>query len=268
MMSEGYARNNGVAIYYRYAKRKGPWIVFLHGGSGSLSTFFSEEKFFPKQGFSTLLIDFRGHGNSDKGKGKDFFSYWNFVEDVNSVLRPLGIKKAIVAGLSFGSFVAQGFAVHYPKKVEKLVLIGSGDCVTKNKVLKLLCETFFRLVRFIPYKGSKGHYALDYTKHCADISIPRILKDIKYCGTETYSRTLVESMKLMTPIKVSCGVPTLIIHGTQDTLVRPKRAIALSRFFTNAKIVWLKTNHFSVINDTVNLKNAILEFVREKRAKP
>ncbi len=268
MMSEGYAKSNGVAIYYRYAKRKGPWIVFLHGGSGSLSTFFSEEKFFPEHGFSTLLIDFRGHGNSDKGKGKDFFSYWNFVDDVNSVLRHLGIKKAIIVGHSFGSFVSQGFAVRYPEKVKKLVLIGSGDCVTKNKVIKLACEAFFRLVRLIPYKGRKGHG--DYTRHigCVDISPPRILTDNRYCGTETYSRTLVESMKFLTLIKRGCRVPTLIVHGTKDTLVSPERAVELSRLFRNAKMVWLKTNHLSVINDTENLNNAILEFVREKKAKP
>lgn len=267
MMAEGYARRDGVAIYYKYAKKRGPWIVFLHGGSGSLSTFFSEEKFFPKQGLSTLLIDFRGHGNSDKGEGKDFFSFWNFVEDVNFVLKHLRIEKAVIVGHSFGSFVAQGLAVRYPGKVKKLVLIGSGDCVTRNRAIKLACEAFFRLARFIPYKGRKGHG--DYTKHigCVDISVPRILTDNKYCGTETYSRTLVESMGFMTPIKTGCPVPTLIVHGTKDTLVRPERAVALSRFFSNAKVVWLKTNHLSVINDTQNLNNALLEFVQEEKIK-
>jgi 3-oxoadipate enol-lactonase len=64
-----------------------------------------------------VAVDLRGFGDTPHASGP--FSH---VEDLREVLDELGIERAAVVGGSFGAKVALGFAVTYPKRVERLVL--------------------------------------------------------------------------------------------------------------------------------------------------
>src|SRR3989338_10364946 len=111
MLREGYANGkDGVRIHYRLLRQKGPWLVFLHGGTGTSASLLQQEEYFSKTGFSVLFIDFRGHGKSDRGRGKDFFRSENLVSDVFRVTEALSIPNAVLIGHCVGSFVAQEFA--------------------------------------------------------------------------------------------------------------------------------------------------------------
>jgi pimeloyl-ACP methyl ester carboxylesterase len=70
-----------------------------------------------------IAIEFQGHGHSLYSERKlDIIS---FAKDVEEVMDYLKIDSADVAGYSMGGSVAYQFAVLYPKRLRKLVIISS-----------------------------------------------------------------------------------------------------------------------------------------------
>lgn len=259
---EGYAvSRGGVKIYYKLLRQGLPWLVFLHGGTGSMSAMFLQERFFSKKKFSLLFIDLRGHGYSDRGSGSEFFRIDNCAADIDAVLEKLKIGKTTIIGHCFGSFVAQQFAKDYPKKVQKLILINSATRIVKLGVFKAILDVFFMLVKLIPYDGRMGHGDYSRIINTFDISPKRFLTDVKYCGIETYSQVMLASLNFTSPLE-GFVKPTLLVHGKKDILVPAKRSVELSKLLRKDVLVLLETNHVSVLNDAEGVNRAILDFVK------
>lgn len=97
-------------------------IVFLNGLSQSTVSWILTIPSF-KNDFKIVLLDFIFQGQSDKsGEWRDFNIH---AKDVLAVIDELKLSKVILAGLSYGSLVAQHFAVLYPQRLEKLILIST-----------------------------------------------------------------------------------------------------------------------------------------------
>lgn len=74
-----------------------------------------------------VLIDFRGHGRSDKPRLSAEYAMDLFVGDVLGVLDAEGIDRASVLGYSLGSRVALAMATATPDRVRRLVLGGTSS---------------------------------------------------------------------------------------------------------------------------------------------
>ncbi len=97
-------------------------IVFLNGLSQSTLSWIITTPHF-KNDFKIVLIDFIFQGQSDReGEARSFNQH---AKDVECVLKEIKCDKIILAGLSYGSLVAQHFAVLYPQYLEKLILIST-----------------------------------------------------------------------------------------------------------------------------------------------
>ena len=71
-----------------------------------------------------IILDFRGVGNSTGSTGS--LSQKQLTEDVIAFMNTMKLKKATILGWSMGSFIAQDVAEQYPKRVNKLILVGTG----------------------------------------------------------------------------------------------------------------------------------------------
>ena len=76
-----------------------------------------------------VLMDFRGHGRSDKPYSSSSYSMELLVGDVVAVLDEEGIDRADVIGYSLGSRVALSLATSAPDRVRRLVLGGTSSRV-------------------------------------------------------------------------------------------------------------------------------------------
>jgi pimeloyl-ACP methyl ester carboxylesterase len=250
-----------VRIFCRVQRKaRRPWLVFLHGGGGSLSAWYNQEAFFSGKNYSLLLIDMRGHGMSEKGATREFFDLRNFVRDVKAVLGYFGIKKATIIGHCFGSIVAQQFCADYTRMVEHLVLINSAKEPFKVKWRKIVTLIFSAFVYRLPFKGVKGH--VEYSKYVGgyDIHIPRFLADVRCAGRLTCSNTYRITANFKSPIK-RFPKPVLLIYGKSDILIPCKNSLDLRYLFINPVVKLLDTNHLSVYNDGPGVSRAIFEFL-------
>ena len=70
-----------------------------------------------------ILLDFLDQGQSSPMS--EAYDVTLHADTLSAVLDELGLEQASVAGISYGSFVAQQFALKYPARVKKLVLFNT-----------------------------------------------------------------------------------------------------------------------------------------------
>jgi pimeloyl-ACP methyl ester carboxylesterase len=116
-----FALVNDVKISYR-AYGTGFPVIFIHGYGAKKEIWKPQVTDISKK-FKMITFDIRGTGESDRPNIP--YSMQMLSEDVNGLMDFLELKKAHIVGRSFGGMIAQNFALHYPEKVERLVLIAT-----------------------------------------------------------------------------------------------------------------------------------------------
>jgi non-heme chloroperoxidase len=136
----------GTGPRLHYAERgdkEGEAIVFLHAYADS---WFSYARVLPllSHGYRALAPDQRGHGESDKpecGYATD-----DFAADVDA----FAIGEATLVGNSSGGLIAQRVALDYPRRVGRLVLLGSPTTLVSNQAVMGAGEDVLALEDPIP----------------------------------------------------------------------------------------------------------------------
>lgn len=130
----------GVELYY-FSEGQGKPALVVHGGPG-----FPIES--PWKGLNKLTKQYQFYYYNQRGCGKstrliDQFSSKNYYQNMQEVIRLYGIEQQIadidrirrilkqdkitLIGHSFGGFIAALYAIEFPDKVEKLVLVSPAD---------------------------------------------------------------------------------------------------------------------------------------------
>jgi 4,5:9,10-diseco-3-hydroxy-5,9,17-trioxoandrosta-1(10),2-diene-4-oate hydrolase len=102
-------------------------VVMLHGGgpgASGMSNFAANLPVFAER-FRTLVVDQPGFGKSDKPPVTG--NYFTFAADaLAGLLDELGIERVHLVGNSLGGGTAVRFAINYPERAGRLVLMGPG----------------------------------------------------------------------------------------------------------------------------------------------
>lgn len=107
-------------LYY-HELGEGKPLIFLHAGLMDAEMWEKQVEFFANEGYHVICIDDIGHGKTKDGKD----TVYNH-EIIRSLLNHLHLEKASFVGLSWGGIHSSDFAVEYPEKVDKLVLVSAG----------------------------------------------------------------------------------------------------------------------------------------------
>jgi len=119
-----YANNNGVRIHYQ-VEGEGPSLVLQHGFTSSLQSWYASGYVAAlQQDYQLILIDARGHGQSDKPYDPNAYAMQNRVEDVLAVLDALQIETAHYLGYSMGGRIGFGIARYRPERFISLIIGG------------------------------------------------------------------------------------------------------------------------------------------------
>ena len=130
-----------------------PPVVLLHGGGPGACAWSNFGRNLPvfAAGFRTLMLDQPGFGESDKPAVEG--NYFTFAaRALASLLDHLGIDKVHLVGNSLGGGTAVRFALSYPDRAAKLVLMGPGG-LSLNVFAPDPTEGVSRLVAFAAPPG-------------------------------------------------------------------------------------------------------------------
>lgn len=94
---------DGTKIYYKINRKSGLFLIFVHGWTNNWSVWEKEIKFFQKKGYSTLTLDLRGHGQSDKPQNKKQYRFQCFAKDINEIIKKEKINNFVLIGHSMGA---------------------------------------------------------------------------------------------------------------------------------------------------------------------
>ena len=136
----GFAPSSDAQIYFETAGNGAP-LVFLHAGSADLRMWDPQFDLFARR-FRVVRYDHRGFG-----KTKPTHTPFMLHEDLLSVMRRLGIARAVLVGCSMGGSTAIDFALAYPDMVDALVLSGPGlsGWAWSPEMVKFLTDMFERI---------------------------------------------------------------------------------------------------------------------------
>jgi epoxide hydrolase 4 len=224
---EGFVDSGGVKLHY-VTKGEGTLLVMIHGFPDFWYSWREQMPALSKH-FKVVAIDQRGYNKSDQPQGVENYAMDKLVEDVHSVLKHFSREKAVIAGHDWGGIVAWTFAMKYPEKTDRLIILN----LPHPKGL-------FRELANNPEQQKNSQYARDFQKPDAASKLQpeflaRWVKDPearkKYI--EAFQRSSMEGMlnyyKANYPREpyadtrdfppVKCSV--LMFHGLKDTALLP-----------------------------------------------
>lgn len=114
----------GLRMYYE-RRGTGPRVLGISGTGWDLRRSPTVFEMLPATGFEILSYDQRGLGQTSRPDVP--YTMADYAEDANALLDAVGWESCRVAGFSFGGMVAQEFALRFPHRVERLVLISTSS---------------------------------------------------------------------------------------------------------------------------------------------
>jgi pimeloyl-ACP methyl ester carboxylesterase len=120
--------SDGLTLHYQRVGAGTP-VLLIHGfgSSGSINwvaTGWADT--LAAEGYEALILDNRGHGDSDKPYDEERYFPQVMAEDARALLDHSGIERCFVIGYSMGARIAAFLALLHPERVAAAVLGGMG----------------------------------------------------------------------------------------------------------------------------------------------
>jgi pimeloyl-ACP methyl ester carboxylesterase len=218
--------------------------------------------------FKVIVFDNRGVGRSDDPEVD--ITIKTMAEDLAGLLDALIIPRAHVLGISMGGMIAQEFVLHWPERVEKLVLCatncgGSEQKLAANDIYQILWSFGQRVhdralvQESIPLLFSEDFIAEN--SQWIESKIDDVLKIPTTAGS--FSRQLGAIMKFRSFERLpTINAPTLVMHGKKDILVPPENGQILADRIPGTKLaVFENSAHILFSQEPQAVTTAIIDFL-------
>ncbi|WP_245819872.1 alpha/beta fold hydrolase [Dethiosulfatibacter aminovorans] len=123
--------------YVEMGQEDGDIIIFLHGMTDNSRSWSLIAPYFTDK-YHIYMLDQRGHGDTDKPE-IGMYPLSSYGDDCIAFMDEMGIEKAHIVGHSLGSMIAQGIAINYPERINKVVLESSMPAI--SSIIPGLYET-------------------------------------------------------------------------------------------------------------------------------
>jgi pimeloyl-ACP methyl ester carboxylesterase len=242
------AKVNGININYRVEGMGEPLVLIMGFSGGQIVGWMFQRRAF-KRYYRVITFDNRGVGKTDEPSG--VCSTKMMADDTVGLLDHLGIKKANVLGISMGGMIAQALAINYPERINKLVLgctfagrdESSGPTTEVLKAVGYGEDTSDEELRSVPIgKDLDVLISLALNRRLYRIIFWPVMQMTKIQGRLNGNTGLLgqveaclghNTLKDLPKVKV----PTLVITGTKDRLIKPSSSEVIAKLIPNAKLV-------------------------------
>jgi proline iminopeptidase len=276
---------NGVKLYYRFVGSGSEPVVLIHGGPGFTSDYLADDLAPMARKHSLLAYDQRGIGRSTLVSDSTALAAQRYVEDLEAIRKHLGLEQMTLLGHSWGVAPATLYAIQYPERVRRMILVGtipaerSGlvvafqamaaarDSATLRRMTELsriraanpddraACREYYQLW-FTPFFGARNAASRMKGNVCA--GSPESLKNKR--NVDKYTFASLGNWDWTTSLG-SVVVPTLIIQGELDPLpIESARKWAAA--MPNARLLELKgMGHFPYVETPEVFFAAVYRFL-------
>jgi len=236
-------------------------IIFLHGWM----TNSNDWKYLVKQlkdEQRTIVLDFRGHGRSEKIPGN--YSRAQFSNDLFVLIKSLKIEKAIIIGHSMGGTVGLKFTLDHQDMVEKLILINAPVKSVFSFIKRTITRVLEIILTIMPYKLFVKTYALYKNKGSSKSENQKTLEIIQKITKPVIKSCLhIKRENFNFSSKLSnILIPTLIIYGNKDKRELRNQAVYLGEHISNSELEIIhNAGHSPMIETPKKISKLIINFI-------
>ena len=222
-------------------------ILILHGLFGISDNWITIAKSLAKK-YLVYVLDMRNHGRSPHTEA---FTYADMVEDVYEFLTDMNLRQVSMIGHSMGGKTAMNFALEYPNRLNKLIIIDISpreypvfhrniiDGLLTLDISKLNSrkDADVKLTEKISSRRIRQFLLKNLTRNDDGfftwrINLPVIAGNLSEIGSEIKSKS-------------SFSTPTLFIRGGESEYIRESDFQLIQDQFTNSKIITIPgTSHW------------------------
>ncbi|PTL84851.1 alpha/beta fold hydrolase [Vitiosangium sp. GDMCC 1.1324] len=255
--------STGVQLHYvEQGRSHGPVLVLLHGYTDSYLSFDRVLPLLPRS-LHVYALDQRGHG--DSSRPSCCYSQSDFAADVAAFLDSQGIQRAVLAGHSMGSFIAQQVALEYPERVEALVLIGSAPTVHGNPVATDLMAYVDTLSDPIDPAFVRDFQASTFYRPIPpsflDTAVSESLKVPARVWQAAFAGLIAEDHSARLG---DISVPTLVVGGDQDGFFSvPEQQALVDALPHGSFALYTETGHAPHVEQPHRFVHDVKRFLRE-----
>ena len=258
--------SNGKIACRTYGENKERGIVFVHGFPFNKSMWDEQVGLLSIDHF-VVTFDLRGHGESDLGSGQYLVEF--IVDDLIEVMDRVGVKKAVVCGLSIGGYAALRAIDREASRFSGLILCNTKSSPDTN-ASKLNRASQIKMI----LAGKKSQFADDmahslfapesFEKNKVAVNnIIRIMKSTRDAALIGTQIALAARMD-MTDSLENISIPTLIITGEKDKVATQSDAELMNSRIKKSKFVLIhRAGHLSNLENPVEFNMALVNFLKE-----
>jgi len=230
-------------------KGSGKPLILLHGfGTNSYSFHAIIEPLSKK--YHVYNVDLKGFGSSPKPDDGRYSVYDQAVL-VSSFIKENNLKNVTLIGHSYGGGVALSLALMDSKNINKMVLIDAASY--KQYIPSLIKKVQFPILGPLAFYILSSNYEVKETydylfydkQKIKDSTIEKLSESL---DKESAKKAYLSALDDLIPDDIdeiskkykSIKIPTLIIWGDKDTVIRKNKAYRLKRDLKNSKLKIIK----------------------------
>ena len=259
-----YVPTRDITTYYDEAGSGAP-LVLVMGLSGDLQGWALTAPALARH-FRVITYDNRGAGRTSAPDRP--YSIAGMADDLAALLDALNIQKAHILGFSMGGYIAQEFALKYPGRVDRLILLstapgidGYGRAVLGSWVdIQRSNMSREQVVRTrAPYLYTAALLDDDERSERSiqnSVSNPHAQQDHAFIRQAQAILGFDATARLG-----NLKADTLVLTGKDDILVPPRNSEKLNKLIPGSKLKVLDGAHLGCIEYPNEYNAAILEFL-------
>ena len=215
-----------------------------------------------------IFFDNRGTGESDTTPST---TIGQLADDALAVLDAAGAERAHVYGVSLGGAIAAEFAMRYPDRVSSLVL----GCTRMKTTPGSLAPPVARLLYYLP-RGLVRALLQNRAAYGSAAPADAVDADLKLLAGERFTmagaraQSAAMASYVTTPEAVGrLAMPTLVLHGDEDTAVDVKHGRDFAAAIPGSRLVVFKgAGHNYLVAAGPASTAAVLDFFAEVDSAP
>jgi pimeloyl-ACP methyl ester carboxylesterase len=202
------AKLNGIEIDYEVSGG-GPAVLLSHGYSATRRMWDAQHRVLGER-HRVISWSMRGHGETESPTDPARYSAALTVGDMRALLGDLGVRRAVIGGLSLGGYVSLAFYLEHPEMVRALVICDSGPGYRSADAREAWNA---RALERAAALEARGLDALGKSREVREaVALHRSAQGLAHAARGMLAQ---EGSRVIDGL-VSIQVPTLIIVGDQD----------------------------------------------------
>jgi len=210
-----------------------------------------------------IIPDLRGFGQS--APATDVISLQDHADDLNALLDQIGVSEPVVlCGLSMGGYIAFRFWEKYSNRVRALILCDTKAAADSTEAAQGRIATADKVLQQGAQVMVDGMLPKLFAPHAA----PAIVEETKQVILATPPKTIAAALRALatrpdsTPLLATITVPTLVLAGEHDVIIKPDEMQAMAGKIPGAQFVSIpNAGHMAPLEQPAAANAAIRQFL-------